>query len=50
MDDVEKGKELVSAMTIIRSISRYVIYFMAIILILTIALVVVSCQKRAFSK
>ncbi|MBQ1304488.1 MAG: hypothetical protein IIY51_06290, partial [Erysipelotrichaceae bacterium] len=34
MDDVEKGKELVSAMTIIRSISRYVIYFMAIILIL----------------
>ena len=34
MEDREKGKELVSAMTIIRSISRYVIYFMAIILIL----------------
>ena len=34
MDDERKGKELITAMTIIRSISRYAIYFIALMLIL----------------
>lgn len=34
MSDERKGKELVTAMTIVRSVSRYAIYFIALMLIL----------------